>query len=429
MTADLKALVSGLRVRADEGEEEAVPTGDEDGKGRRRRPSPVANIRAKRAVRRTIAGEVISLANLLGRPVLDTDGTRVGRVSDVVVRWDAGTAYPRVSGVLVSLGKGFALVGSRDVTIEQTKVRSRSAELLVATPVRQEGDIALARDVLDHQLVDIDGVQVVRAADVYLRRGCRMGGNLPASMSVSGPWPAASPEAANLPASPSWAPTGPTCRPSSRAHQTQDLPVPRARPQRPAPSGAGSGWGHRPRSFTDSAPKRSPRSSLPGPGAARAGAGGDPRRSVGRGRGAAGAQPEESRRAPGGAERRGPSSAPGAAPDGRHLVTGATSPEPSPAAPRVRKRWVVSVLAVLAILGPGLIAANAGNDAGGILTYASAGSQFGYRMLFLMVLITVALVVVQEMCSRLGVFTGEGLGGLIREQFSVRSTFGACRFC
>ena len=77
------------------------------------------------------------------------------------------------------------------------------------------------------------------------------------------------------------------------------------------------------------------------------------------------------------------------------------------------------LLAVLAIFGPGLIAANAGNDAGGILTYASAGSQFGYRTLFLMVLITVALVVVQEMCSRLGVFTGEGLGGLIREQFSA----------
>ncbi|HUO40019.1 MAG TPA: divalent metal cation transporter [Mycobacterium sp.] len=81
------------------------------------------------------------------------------------------------------------------------------------------------------------------------------------------------------------------------------------------------------------------------------------------------------------------------------------------------------LLAVLAILGPGLIAANAGNDAGGILTYASAGAQFGYRTLFLMVVITVALVVVQEMCSRLGVYTGEGLGGLIREQFSARATF------
>jgi Mn2+/Fe2+ NRAMP family transporter len=92
---------------------------------------------------------------------------------------------------------------------------------------------------------------------------------------------------------------------------------------------------------------------------------------------------------------------------------------------RSRRPWVVRLLAVLAILGPGLIAANAGNDAGGILTYASAGAQFAYRTLFLMVLVTVALVVVQEMCSRLGVYTGEGLGGLIREQFSARSTFGA----
>src|SRR6267142_7233021 len=90
---------------------------------------------------------------------------------------------------------------------------------------------------------------------------------------------------------------------------------------------------------------------------------------------------------------------------------------------RGRRRWRTRVLAVLAILGPGLIAANAGNDAGGILTYASAGAQFGYRTLFLMVLVTVALVVVQEMSSRLGVYTGEGLGGLIREQFSPRATF------
>jgi Mn2+/Fe2+ NRAMP family transporter len=94
------------------------------------------------------------------------------------------------------------------------------------------------------------------------------------------------------------------------------------------------------------------------------------------------------------------------------------------AKPRGRHRWLVRVLAALAVFGPGLISANAGNDAGGILTYASAGSQFGYRMLFLMVLITVGLVVVQEMCSRLGVYTGKGLGGLLREQFSVqRSTF------
>lgn len=75
---------------------------------------------------------------------------------------------------------------------------------------------------------------------------------------------------------------------------------------------------------------------------------------------------------------------------------------------------------VLGALGPGLIAANAGNDAGGIATYASAGAQYGYRMLFVMVLVTVGLVVVQEMSSRLGTYTGEGLVSLIREQFSLR---------
>ena len=85
--------------------------------------------------------------------------------------------------------------------------------------------------------------------------------------------------------------------------------------------------------------------------------------------------------------------------------------------PRARVR---RFLAVLAFVGPGLIAANAGNDAGGIITYASAGAEFGYRTLFFMVLVTVALVVVQEMCARLGVYTGKGLAALIREEFSLR---------
>lgn len=79
-------------------------------------------------------------------------------------------------------------------------------------------------------------------------------------------------------------------------------------------------------------------------------------------------------------------------------------------------------LAYLAALGPGLIAANAGNDAGGVITYASAGSQYGYKTLFFMVLVTVGLVVVQEMAARLGTFSGKGLASLIREEFSIRMT-------
>jgi len=89
------------------------------------------------------------------------------------------------------------------------------------------------------------------------------------------------------------------------------------------------------------------------------------------------------------------------------------------------RRSLKRLLAVLAVAGPGLIAANAGNDAGGILTYASAGAQFAYRTLFVMVFVTVALVVVQEMCARLGAYTHKGLGGLIREQFPLRASVGA----
>ena len=79
------------------------------------------------------------------------------------------------------------------------------------------------------------------------------------------------------------------------------------------------------------------------------------------------------------------------------------------------RRWLV----YLAAAGPGLIAAAAGNDAGGIVTYSSAGAEFVYRTLFLMVLITVAYVVVQEMVARLAVHTGKGLAALIREEFAL----------
>lgn len=76
----------------------------------------------------------------------------------------------------------------------------------------------------------------------------------------------------------------------------------------------------------------------------------------------------------------------------------------------------------LSILGPGLVAANAGNDAGGIATYASAGASYGYDLLWMLVLITVSLILVQEMCARMGAVTGKGLSELIREEFGPRWT-------
>ncbi|HEX3271558.1 MAG TPA: Nramp family divalent metal transporter [Ktedonobacterales bacterium] len=77
-------------------------------------------------------------------------------------------------------------------------------------------------------------------------------------------------------------------------------------------------------------------------------------------------------------------------------------------------------LAFLAFLGPGLIAANAGNDAGAVATWSSVGAQYGYALLWVLVIITISLSVVQEMCARMGAATGKGLSDLIRERFGVR---------
>ena len=77
----------------------------------------------------------------------------------------------------------------------------------------------------------------------------------------------------------------------------------------------------------------------------------------------------------------------------------------------------------LAILGPGIITANVDNDAGGITTYSLAAANYGYSILWMMIPTTIALIVVQEMCARMGAVTGKGLSDLIRESFGVKVTF------
>jgi NRAMP (natural resistance-associated macrophage protein)-like metal ion transporter len=74
------------------------------------------------------------------------------------------------------------------------------------------------------------------------------------------------------------------------------------------------------------------------------------------------------------------------------------------------------------VVGPGIITANADNDVGGITTYSIAGAQFGYTMLWLLIPVTIALIVAQEMCARMGAISGKGLADLIRENFGVRVT-------
>ena len=87
------------------------------------------------------------------------------------------------------------------------------------------------------------------------------------------------------------------------------------------------------------------------------------------------------------------------------------------------RSWKVRLLLFFAVVGPGFITANVDNDAGGIFTYSAAGAQFGYMLLWTMIPITIALIVVQEMCARMGAVTGKGLSDLIREEFGLRITF------
>ena len=80
------------------------------------------------------------------------------------------------------------------------------------------------------------------------------------------------------------------------------------------------------------------------------------------------------------------------------------------------------LLVLLAVVGPGIITANVDNDAGGITTYSIAGAHYGYGLLWIMPLVAIALIIIQEMSARLGVVTGRGLAGLIRESLGVKAT-------
>lgn len=86
------------------------------------------------------------------------------------------------------------------------------------------------------------------------------------------------------------------------------------------------------------------------------------------------------------------------------------------------RRLYPRLLLFFAVIGPGIIAANADNDAGGITTYSIVGAHFGTKMLWVLFLITFALAVTQEMGVRIGLVTRQGLGGVIRENFGVRWT-------
>jgi flagellar motility protein MotE (MotC chaperone) len=139
-----------------------LPTGAR----RLRRERRSERLLASRAVREAL----VSIAGLIGRPVRIAGGAEVGRVADCVARWD-GQDYPPLTGLVVRVGRRPAFVPVEQVlVIDHTSVSLSSARFDLRGFERRSGEVLLAADVLDHQLVDRDGVRVVRASDLYLAR-------------------------------------------------------------------------------------------------------------------------------------------------------------------------------------------------------------------------------------------------------------------
>src|SRR5690349_19066708 len=91
--------------------------------------------------------------------------------------------------------------------------------------------------------------------------------------------------------------------------------------------------------------------------------------------------------------------------------------------PKILSRFRYHLAVFFAVIGPGFITPVVDNDSGGIFTYSEAGARFGYLPLWTLLPITLALIITQEMCSRMGAVTGKGLSDLIREEFGLRITF------
>jgi CBS domain-containing protein/sporulation protein YlmC with PRC-barrel domain len=120
---------------------------------------------------RHVRSELVSLAGLIGKPVINQAGQQIGHVADVVARWDSNQSYPPVTGLIVRVGRRRAWLPIDAVQeFGRDRIRLRTARLDLRDVARRPGEVELARDVIDHQLVDTDGARVIRASDLYLAR-------------------------------------------------------------------------------------------------------------------------------------------------------------------------------------------------------------------------------------------------------------------
>ncbi len=136
-------------------------------------PAPLRERRAQRSRRllatRAVRDQVVSLVGVIGAPVRNQAGEVVGSIVDFVAKWDGAEPYPPVTGMVLRVGRQRSWVpGDNVADLNAAGAQLRSANVDLRAFERREGEVLLARDVLDHQLVDVDGRQVIRAADLYL---------------------------------------------------------------------------------------------------------------------------------------------------------------------------------------------------------------------------------------------------------------------
>ena len=142
------------------------------------KPTPVASINtvAKRLVgrgnlvitRKSVRDSLVSVAALIGCQVRDPNGKAIGKLVDIVVRHGEET-YPPVSGLIVKVANHKSFInGARISKLTQKEITLSSTRINLENYQRRPGESLLDADVLDHQIVDVDGLQVVRSSDLYL---------------------------------------------------------------------------------------------------------------------------------------------------------------------------------------------------------------------------------------------------------------------
>ncbi len=137
-------------------------------------PRAIAQRRKQRTKRllalEAVAESLVSVAGITGAPVVHSSGAEVGHLVDLVVRWE-GEPYPPLNGLVVRVGRRLAWVPADKIDeLGQRRVVLRSAKLDLRDFARRDNEVKLVDDVIDHQMVDVDGVRVFRAADLFLSR-------------------------------------------------------------------------------------------------------------------------------------------------------------------------------------------------------------------------------------------------------------------